>query len=148
MAAARIRPLSCVTMRFTVPAKELRFRASRAGGPGGQHVNKTSTRIEVRWNVRQSSSLTDAQRDRLLHRLANRIDSRGVLRVAADEERSQLRNRQAAVARLNALVTQALRIPKRRKKTKPPRATHEKRLEAKRRRGELKRGRQRPDSGD
>lgn len=126
---------------FTVPDDELEFRASRAGGPGGQHVNKTSTRVEVSWNVRTSAALTEAQRERVLDKLSNRIDSNGVLRVAASNRRSQLRNRQAAVARVNALVQEALRKTRPRKRTTPPRAAIEKRLAEKRRRSDTKRRR-------
>ncbi|UCF41115.1 MAG: aminoacyl-tRNA hydrolase [Gemmatimonadota bacterium] len=135
-------------MAFTVPSEEVRFRASRASGPGGQHVNRAATRVEARWNVRQSKSLTDEQRARLLHKLANRIDARGVLRVVADERRSQLRNREAALARLTALVTRALRRPKPRKKTRRPRAAEERRLAEKRRRSDTKRERRPPKADD
>ncbi|MFQ6046205.1 MAG: alternative ribosome rescue aminoacyl-tRNA hydrolase ArfB [Gemmatimonadales bacterium] len=128
-------------MAFTVPPEEIEFRASRAGGPGGQHVNRSATRVEARWNVRGSPSISDAQRDRILTKLQSRVDSRGVLRVVADERRSQLRNRQAAVERLNALVRGALRRRRPRKKTKPPAAAVERRLEEKRRRAEAKRRR-------
>lgn len=134
-------------MAFTVPAGELEFRASRSGGPGGQHVNKAATKVEVLWNVAQTSALSEAQRRRVLQRLKNRIDSAGVLHVAAEQHRSQWRNRQAAVERLNELVRRALKRPKRRKKTKPPKAAKEKRLADKRRRAEIKRqrGPVRPD---
>ncbi len=94
-----------------------------------------------RWNIARSFSLTARERERLLRKLKTRINSRGVLRVVADERRSQWRNRQAAMTRLNALVTEALKTPKRRKKTKPSRSAIEQRLEAKRQRGQLKRGR-------
>jgi ribosome-associated protein len=134
-------------MTFMVPNSELRFRASRAGGPGGQHANKTSTRVEAAWDVRGSPSLTEDQRERLLRRLAGRIDGRGVLRVAAGERRSQLLNRETAVRRLNALVDQALRVPRPRRRTAPPREARERRLVEKKRRGEIKRrrGRVEPD---
>ena len=128
-------------MSFTVPEAELSIRASRAGGPGGQHVNQSSTRVEVRWRVKTSPSITDEQRERLLEKLASRIDSKGYLRVVADERRSQLRNREAAVDRLNQLVREALRTPKPRKKTKPPASANLKRLEDKRRRGAQKKQR-------
>ena len=91
-------------MPFTVPEDELRFSASRAGGAGGQHVNKASTRVEVRWNVAESRSLSEPQRELLLRKLGSRLDSNGILRVVASERRSQLRNREAAVGRLNKLV--------------------------------------------
>lgn len=135
-------------MAFTVPEDELRFRTTRGGGPGGQHVNKTSTRVEVFWNVAQSPSITDTQRGRLLRKLATRIDRRGVLRVAASARRSQLQNRLAAVERLNDLVRDALHMPRPRKRTKPPRASKEQRLAEKRRRGETKRQRQRVEPDD
>ncbi len=135
-------------MKFTVPRDEVRFRASRAGGPGGQHVNRSATRVEARWNVRRSHSLSEAQRERLLQKLGNRIDSRGVLRVVADERRSQLQNREAAFQRLTALVTQALKRPRPRKKTKRPRAAEERRLADKRRRADTKRDRRPPQPDD
>ncbi len=147
MATTDTRSLFCGTMAFTVPADELQFRASRASGRGGQHVNKASTRVEVRWNIARSSSLTARERERLLRKLKTRINSRGVLRVVADERRSQWRNRQAATTRLNALVKEALKTPKRRKKTKPSRSVIEQRLEAKRQHGQLKR-RRRPVQPD
>ena len=128
-------------MKFTIPLEELSFRATRSGGPGGQHVNTSATRVEVRWNVTESPSLSDEQRRRLLERLGSRIDARGYLRVVAAERRSQLRNRQAAVERLNSIVSDALKQLKKRKKTRPPRAAAEKRLDGKRRRGNVKRER-------
>jgi ribosome-associated protein len=128
-------------MRFTVPERELQFRAGPAGGPGGQHVNRASTRVEVRWDVASSPSISESQRQTLLEKLGSRIDSRGILRVSADERRSQMRNREAALERLNSLVRQALKKPKQRKKTKPSPAAREKRLEDKRRRSERKQDR-------
>ncbi|MEJ2237039.1 MAG: alternative ribosome rescue aminoacyl-tRNA hydrolase ArfB [Gemmatimonadales bacterium] len=133
--------LSSVAMSFTVPERELQFRAGPAGGPGGQHVNRASTRVEVRWDIASSPSISESQRQTLFEKLGSRIDSRGILRVFADERRSQLRNREAAVQRLNALVRQALRSPKPRKKTRPPPAAKEKRLGDKRRRSERKQDR-------
>ena len=121
-------------MDFQIPDAELSFRATRSSGPGGQHVNQTSTRVEVRWQVTTSPSLTEAQRGRLLEKLSSRIDSRGNIRVVAEERRSQLRNREAAVARLNELVQAALKKPKPRKKTKPPASANRKRLDEKRQR--------------
>lgn len=121
-------------MDFQIPDAELSFRATRAGGPGGQHVNQTSTRVEVRWQITTSPSLTEAQKERLLEKLSSRIDSKGNIRVVAEERRSQLRNREAAVERLNALVQAALKTPKPRKKTKPPASANRKRLDAKRQR--------------
>lgn len=130
-------------MPYVVPDSELRFRVSRARGPGGQHVNKTSTRVEAVWDVRASPSLSDDQRHRVLDKLARRIDRRGRLRVASDEHRSQKRNRDEATARLRELVAGALRLRKPRKKTKPSRAAIERRLQEKRERA-LKKERRRP----
>ena len=135
-------------MPFTVPEHELRFRASPAAGPGGQHVNRSSTRVEVRWDIANSTSVSDSQLELLLQKLGSRVDSRGVLRVTADERRSQYRNREAAIERLNDLVNKALKRPRPRKKTKPPASAAEKRLVEKKRRAELKRERRRPDTDD
>ena len=131
-------------MSFRVPDEELRFRASRAGGPGGQHVNTSSTRVEVRWNVTESPSLPRDLRERLLRKLGRRLDASGALRVVAAERRSQLRNRLAAAERLRTLVAEALHQPNPRRRTKPSRAAERARLATKRRRGDRKRERGRP----
>ena len=125
----------------TIPRAEIEARASRAGGAGGQHVNTSSTRIELRWNVAQSRALDDAQRARLLTKLSSRMDGEGVLRVVSSARRSQLQNREAAEARLVELVAEALRQEKPRRKTKPSRAGKQQRLEEKRRNSERKRNR-------
>jgi len=126
-----------------VPPAEFRFRASRAGGPGGQHVNTSSTRIELLWDVAHSPSLTDEQRARLLERLAPKLDARGTLRIVAAEERSQLQNREAAVKRLVRLVTGALKEVKPRRPTRPTRGSVERRLAAKKQRSAVKQERRR-----
>lgn len=133
--------------RVWIPRAELRFRATRSGGPGGQHVNTSSTRVELEWEVDASPSLSDEERARVRERLANRIDGSGVLRIAASEHRSQHRNREAAVERFQQLLIEALHVPKRRKATRPTRASREQRLGAKRRRSRTKnlRGPVRPD---
>lgn len=125
-------------MPYTIPDDELTFRATRAGGPGGQHVNKTSTKIEVLWDVGRSAALSDTQRQRIIEKLSNRIDADGVLRVAAGARRSQLQNRVAAVARINELVREALTEPKPRKRTEVPKRAREERLAEKKRRSETK----------
>jgi ribosome-associated protein len=135
-------------MSFTVPEEELRFSASRAGGPGGQHVNKASTRVEVRWNVKESETLSESQRELLLQKLRSRLDTNGILRVVAGERRSQLRNREAAVQRLNELVQQALKKPRQRRKTTPSASAVQKRLDEKHHRSKLKRERKRPVTED
>jgi ribosome-associated protein len=123
---------------LSIPDDELTVRASRAGGAGGQHVNTSSTRIELVWNPAASRVLTPEQRDRLLAKLATRLDSAGDIRVVASDRRSQRQNREAAESRLAALVRQALIVPKARRKTKPSRAAKEARLADKRRGSERK----------
>lgn len=127
-----------------LPVSELDFRASRSGGPGGQHVNTSSTRVEVWWDVGASPSLSDAQRQRLLSRLGSRLDNAGRLRLVSSTSRSQLRNREDAIERLCEMVARALAVPKPRKRTRPSRAAKAARVEAKRRRSEVKRDRRRP----
>lgn len=135
-----------VTPRVRIPLAELVYRASRSSGPGGQHVNTSSTRIEVVWDVAGSTALADDERARLLARLGRRLDSAGQLRLVSGEFRSQLRNREAVTERLRTVVAAALTVPKRRKRTRLPAAAKAARLAAKRRRGALKRTRRaRPD---
>lgn len=124
-----------------VPRSELEYRASRSSGPGGQHVNTASTRIELLWNLDESRVLSDEQRARLRTRLASRLDSMGNIRVVASTRRSQQQNKQAAEERLAALVRHALHVPKRRRPTKRPKAANERRLSQKKRRAEVKRER-------
>ena len=126
---------------ITSPRAEIEARASRAGGAGGQHVNTSSTRIELRWNVRQSRAIDDATRQRILDKLPTRVDADGTLRVVSSARRSQLQNREAAEARMAELVAEALHREKPRKKTKPSRASKMKRLDAKRRPSERKKNR-------
>lgn len=135
-------------MPFTIPEHELDIRATRSSGPGGQHVNTSATRVEVRWSVAESPSLSEEQRARLVQRLGARLDRRGVVRVTASARRSQLRNREAAIARLHELVNDALAPRKPRKRSAPPAAARERRLAQKRRRAETKRRRRPVDEGD
>lgn len=129
--------------RLAVPRRELRYLATRAGGPGGQHVNTSSTRIELWWDVAASPSLTEPQRTRLLERLASRLDGQGRLRVVAAAQRSQLQNREAATERFRDLVAEALRVAKPRRATAPSRAAREARLREKRLRARRKAERRR-----
>ncbi len=116
---------------FEIPDEELSARATRSSGAGGQHVNKTSSRIQLSWNVRSSAALTDEQRERLLRKLASRISDEGTLTVSVSDTRSQHRNREIAEQRINEAVRHALTVPKKRKATRPTKAAREARLEAK-----------------
>ena len=131
-----------------LPLAELEYQASRSGGPGGQHVNTSSTRIEVWWDVAGSPSLSPEQRAQLLERLGARLDSTGRLRLVSSGTRSQLRNREDVTERLRSVVAAALAIRKRRKPTKPSRAAKAARLEAKRQRAATKRQRRPPGERD
>jgi len=136
-----------VSPDLRVPLAELEFRASRSGGPGGQHVNTSSTRVEVTWDVAGSPALSEEQRQRLLARLASRLDGTGRIRLVSSSTRSQLRNREDVTERLREVVAQALVVPKARKRTRTPRAAKAARLENKRRRAATKRDR-RPPRGE
>jgi ribosome-associated protein len=130
-----------VSPELRIPRDELTFRASRAGGPGGQHVNKSSTRIELVWSVRASRALTDEQRSLLTTKLATRLDVDGEVRIVASDHRSQTRNRDAAEDRLARLIRTALAVPKARRKTRPTRSGVEKRLQSKHIHSKIKRAR-------
>jgi ribosome-associated protein len=129
---------------IVIPAAELRWRFSRSSGPGGQGVNTTDSRVELSFDLARSPALPAALRDRALTRLDDRLVD-GVITVTASEHRSQLRNRDAAVARLAALLRAAIEPPPRpRRPTRPSQAARERRLRAKKRRGETKNLRRRP----
>ncbi len=132
---------------LSIPLSELTYRATRAGGPGGQHVNTSASRVEVVWDVAGSRALDDDQRQRLLSRLESRLDSEGKLRLVASDRRSQLQNKESATERLRDVVARALVVPKNRKKSGVPRVEKARRLEQKRRRSEIK-SRRRPVKGD
>ena len=130
-----------VNARVSIPVSELEIRATRAGGPGGQHVNKSSTRVEVLWRLSESAAVSEAQRARLLTRLASKLDTRGGLRVVAADTRSQSRNRELALERLAGVVRAALVVPKVRRATKPTYGSKIRRLDTKKRRSTQKRDR-------
>ena len=132
-----------ITPTLGVPLAELTYRASRSGGPGGQHVNTSSTRIEVVWDIAGSPSLDEAQRARLLERLASRLDKEGKLRLVSGGTRSQLQNRMDVTERLAKVIAGGLHVPRPRKRTKPSRAAKAARLDAKRKRAGLKASRRR-----
>ncbi len=130
-----------INEELSVPLGELSFRFSRSSGPGGQHVQKTSTRVELLFDIAKSPSLTEPQRARVLERLAGYVDSAGVLHLVSQTERSQLLNREQVIARFQALMQQALKRRKRRRPTRPSAESKERRLRAKRQRSEIKRWR-------
>ena len=134
-----------VTRSILVPERELRWRFSRSSGPGGQSVNTTDSRVEVSLDLMTTSALGPVQRARALERLSNRLAD-GVLTVTASEQRSQLRNREAALERLAGILATAVAPPPpRRRPTRPRRGAVERRLADKRRRGETKRLRRSDD---
>jgi ribosome-associated protein len=117
---------------------ELQFQTSRSSGPGGQNVNKVESRVELRFRVPDSQLLSDEQKQTLLQKLASRLTSEGELLLVAQEDRSQLRNRETALRRFHELLTKALHKPKPRKATKPSKGAVRQRLEAKKKHGEKK----------
>ena len=137
-----------VTRSVTIPESELEFRYVRSGGPGGQHANKTSTKVELTWDVTESSALGPRQRARLFENLGSRIEASGVLRLRSDKHRSQTRNKEDAIERLRDLVVRGLEIKKDRVATGPTKTAKRKRLEQKRRRSEVKQGRRKPSFDD
>ena len=140
-----LRPARGLPDGLVIPASELLERFSRSSGPGGQGVNTTDSKVELRWDLAHSAAVDDLQRARLLDRLAARLDD-GVLAIVASEHRSQWQNRTAARARMAALLREAFEPPSpARRATRPSRAAQQRRMDAKRRRGELKATRRRPD---
>lgn len=127
---------------LTLPAGEIDERFSASGGPGGQHANKTATRVELRFDIAGSPTLTEYQRQRLAERFGPE------LRIVVDEERSQLRNRSIARDRLAARLSNALTPVRHRRATRPTKGSQTRRLQAKRQRGETKQARRRPGSDD
>jgi ribosome-associated protein len=132
----------------TIGGHELWVTTSRSGGAGGQHVNKTSSRVSLHWSVQQSSALTDAQRRRVLARLRPHVSADGILQVHSDSTRSQHQNKQLARERLAELVRAALHVPKSRKKTRPSRGQRARRVETKKRRSRVKESRKKPGRDD
>jgi ribosome-associated protein len=131
-----------------IPDDELTFTASRSGGPGGQHVNKTASKVTLRFDVAHSPSLPDGARARLLEALSGRVGPDGTVRVVCQSSRSQYANRKTAESRLEALLAEALVPPAPRFATKIPRAEKRKRVDSKKRRSGIKRARAVPDEDD
>jgi ribosome-associated protein len=127
-----------IDARLSIPLAEIELRTSRSSGPGGQHANVTASRVEAVFDVERSTILDEAQRARLLERAGPTITA------VAQDARSQLRNRELALQRLAEKIAAALRVPRRRRPTRPTRAAKQRRLDQKRQAGERKRGRRRP----
>jgi ribosome-associated protein len=133
-----------INRQLIIPFAEVAFRFGVSSGPGGQHVNKTETQVTLLFDVQASPSLDEAARQRLLEKLAPRLDKNGVLQLSVQESRSQHQNREIALARFQQIVAAALHRDKPRRPTKPSRAAQERRLAAKKQRGQLKKIRRLP----
>jgi ribosome-associated protein len=135
-----------INRNLSIPEHELSFTTARSGGPGGQHVNKVSSRVTLWFNVAESPSLSAFQKRRIMSRLATRINQRGELRVVAQQHRSQIANREAAVERFVALLRDALVQEKPRQKTTVPAAAKRRRVDEKKKRGQVKQQRTNRDA--
>jgi ribosome-associated protein len=133
---------------IAIPFHELEFATSRAGGPGGQHVNKSDTRVTVRWNVPRTRVLTDDQKERVIQKLQSRLTDDGDLMISNSASRSQQTNKQNALALLAQEVRKALHVPKKRMKTRVPRSVKEGRLKAKSHRSIIKKTRSKKNFDD
>ena len=133
-----------VSPRVRIPLWEIIFTASRSSGPGGQHVNKTSSRITLHWSIKDTSALTEFQKTRVLKNLFGRVNQDGSLQLHIEDSRSQHRNKEVAKERLVALLIEALKVPKRRQATKPTRASKRRRVDEKKKRGLTKSLRKKP----
>jgi len=137
-----------VSDQLTIDETELEVLTTTSRGPGGQHVNRSETRVVLRWNVLESASITEEQRERLLEKLGSRISREGVLQAAAEDHRSQTRNRDLARDRLATMIAEALERERPRKATRPTRASQKRRVDDKKKRGSIKEKRRKPASDD
>jgi ribosome-associated protein len=135
-----------IRLGLEIPMSELQFRFSRSGGPGGQHANRSATRVELLFDVANSPSLDEPQRAKLMGRLSSYLDGEGVLHLASQSSRSQTRNREDLVKRFQSLLAAALVQRRKRRPTRPTRSSRERRLKSKRQRSEVKRLRKPPET--
>jgi ribosome-associated protein len=145
--ASSMSPLSneiCVTRSVRIPRSELSFQFSRSGGPGGQNVNKLNTRVQMRWNVDSTGSVSDAVRERLLARARRRINSEGELIITSQRFRDQAKNIDDCIEKLSELIRECTAVPRTRKQTRPSKASKRRRLEAKKQHSQRKQARRRP----
>ncbi len=133
-----------VTPAISIPWDELLFTAVRGSGPGGQNVNKVASKVLLRWNVMNSSSLPEEVRDRFVNANRNRINAEGQIVISSDESRDQPKNKELCLSKLADLIVQATKKPKIRRPTRPTKGSQQRRLQAKKKRSDLKKGR-RPD---
>lgn len=127
-----------INQAIAIPQSELKITTSRSSGPGGQHVQKTSSRVQLRWNIATSQVLTDKERALLLERLESKLVGEEEILITVESERSQLRNKEHAFKRLAQIIRRALLTPKKRIKTKATKSSQIKRVDNKKRRGQLK----------
>lgn len=137
-----------VTGRLRIPLQEFSYEFMRSSGPGGQNVNKVNTKVRLRWPVADSPSLQESLRQRILERYRRRINTEGELLVTSQRYRDQERNRNDCLEKLGALLREVAEAPRRRRPTRPTRASKERRLEGKRRRSRRKQLRRSPGTGD
>ncbi|MBI9111275.1 alternative ribosome rescue aminoacyl-tRNA hydrolase ArfB [Maridesulfovibrio ferrireducens] len=134
-----------ITQALSIPDSEIIFIASRSSGPGGQHVNKTSSRVTLIFNLQESASLSNYQKRTLLSKIGNKVNSKGELQISCEEHRSQFRNKEEALERFKNILADGLKPIKQRRKTKVPNSTKRKRMDNKNKRATTKKQRSKPD---